>query len=113
MAKRYEQADVRWNSGSGALLCNDCSKIIAYGFEHEDIKHYCGKCIVRHRPVEFIIEHDEEYDLYTLYSIVDTSFGGVAKNYVADGSLEYVQGIQSKLALDELARIDQETDKLF
>lgn len=108
MATRYKYADVRYNNGNGALLCNTCSVIIAYGFDHEDKEHYCGKCIVNHRPVEFVIEHDEEYDLYTLYSIVETSFGGPAKNYVADGSLDYVQRIQSKLALDELARIGQE-----
>ena len=44
MAARYEQADVRFNSGAGALLCNECQIIIDYGFKHEDKKHYCEKC---------------------------------------------------------------------
>ena len=44
MAERYEHADVRFNSGAGALLCNRCSTIIAYGFKHEDKEHYCDKC---------------------------------------------------------------------
>jgi len=66
--------------------------------------------VPNNRPIDFVIE-ENGFGFYTLYSIVDTDFGGAAKNFVADGTLEYVQGIQSKLALDELARIDQETSK--
>lgn len=66
--------------------------------------------IPNNRPIDFVIE-ENGFGFYTLYSIVDTDFGGPAKNYVADGPLHYVQRIQSKLALDELARIDQETQK--
>lgn len=34
--------DVRFNNGNGALLCNNCKYILAYGFEHEDKYHYCN-----------------------------------------------------------------------
>ena len=44
MSKRYEHADVRFNNGNGALLCNRCSIIVDYGFEHEDRFHFCEKC---------------------------------------------------------------------
>lgn len=44
MAIKYNCADVRFNSGVGALLCNRCSVIIAYGYEHEDTFHFCEKC---------------------------------------------------------------------
>lgn len=44
LTKRYEHADVRFNNGNGALLCNKCSIIIDYGFDHEDTEHYCSKC---------------------------------------------------------------------
>lgn len=38
------RAIVKFNNGNGALLCNDCHIIIAYGFDHEDKEHYCDKC---------------------------------------------------------------------
>lgn len=41
---RYKIADVRYNSGAGALLCSSCRVIIAYGYDHEDRKHYCEDC---------------------------------------------------------------------
>lgn len=44
MAESYKYADVRFNNGNGALLCNRCSIIIDYGFKHEDKEHYCDKC---------------------------------------------------------------------
>lgn len=44
MAVRYKLADVRFNNGNGALLCNCCSIIIDYGFEHDDEFHFCEKC---------------------------------------------------------------------
>ena len=37
-------AKIKYNSGIGALLCNECSVIIAVGFDHEDKEHYCTKC---------------------------------------------------------------------
>ena len=41
---RYEHAEVKFNNGDGALLCNGCRVIIAYGHDHEDKEHYCEKC---------------------------------------------------------------------
>ena len=52
MASKYKVAQVKFNGGRGALLCDGCSVIIDYGFEHEDRKHYCEKCV----------ECDHEYD---------------------------------------------------
>ena len=54
MTKQYKVAQVKFNGGRGALLCDGCDVIIAYGFEHEDRKHYCamcmsGKCTTRNR----------------------------------------------------------------
>jgi len=40
----YQRADVRFNGGNGALLCNRCSIIIDYGFDHEDKFHFCEAC---------------------------------------------------------------------
>lgn len=41
---KYHVAIVKFNNGNGALLCNKCSHIVAYGFEHEDRVHLCAKC---------------------------------------------------------------------
>ena len=54
MASKYKVAQVKFNGGRGALLCDGCSVIIAYGTEHEDRKHYCpmcmsGKCTTRNK----------------------------------------------------------------
>ena len=40
----YKHAIVKFNSGVGALLCNGCQIIIAYGFNHKDVPHYCEDC---------------------------------------------------------------------
>jgi len=37
-------ANVKFNNGSGALLCDGCSVIIAYGHDHEDKLHFCTDC---------------------------------------------------------------------
>lgn len=42
----YELAKVKFNNGYGALLCNECSIIIAEGFEHEDRVHLCPTCLL-------------------------------------------------------------------
>lgn len=42
--KKYQHAEVKFNSGTGALLCNGCSIILAYGFKHKDVEHYCSNC---------------------------------------------------------------------
>jgi hypothetical protein len=41
---KYKYADVRWNNGQGALLCDECNTIIAHGFKHEDKPHLCEAC---------------------------------------------------------------------
>lgn len=40
----FEKAQVKFNGGRGALLCNGCDVIIATGIKHEDKYHYCEKC---------------------------------------------------------------------
>lgn len=45
MTKEYKHARVKFNNGNGALLCNACDVIIAYGFDHEDREHYCAMCM--------------------------------------------------------------------
>lgn len=35
---------VKFNGGLGALLCNRCRTIIAYGFDHENKEHFCNTC---------------------------------------------------------------------
>ena len=42
--KEYKHASVKFNGGTGALLCNQCKVIIDYGFKHNDVEHYCSKC---------------------------------------------------------------------
>lgn len=42
--KDYRLAKVKFNNGYGALLCNECSTIIAEGWEHEDRAHLCEEC---------------------------------------------------------------------
>ena len=44
MSKGYTTAQVKYNNGNGALLCNNCSVIVDYGFLHEDRLHYCDEC---------------------------------------------------------------------
>ena len=42
--KEYKHAQVKFNGGTGALLCNQCRVILAYGFKHKDVEHYCKDC---------------------------------------------------------------------
>lgn len=42
--KHYDHAEVKFNGGTGALLCNGCSVILEYGFNHKDCEHYCEDC---------------------------------------------------------------------
>ncbi len=51
---RYDRAIVKFNNGNGALLCNRCWTIIAEGFRHEDVEHYCAEC----RDKERAADHD-------------------------------------------------------
>lgn len=41
---QIKHADIRWNNGIGALLCNSCSVVLRQGFNHEDKEHYCKDC---------------------------------------------------------------------
>lgn len=45
--KGYEHAEVKFNGGRGACLCNRCSVILSYGTDHEDIDRYCGECYTK------------------------------------------------------------------
>lgn len=45
MAKTYVLAEVKFNGGRGACLCNGCSVILSYGIDHEDTKRYCESCV--------------------------------------------------------------------
>lgn len=54
--KQYHQANVKFNGGEGALLCNACCIIIAYGYEHEDKVHLCDNC-----KVEVPEEQDDDW----------------------------------------------------
>jgi ribosomal protein L37AE/L43A len=42
--KDYRRAEVRWNGGRGALLCAQCRRIIAEGFDHKGREHRCDDC---------------------------------------------------------------------
>jgi len=41
---KYKYANVKFNNGNGALLCNACRVIIATGHDHEDRLHFCESC---------------------------------------------------------------------
>lgn len=43
----YKLAEVKFNGGRGALLCNTCRVIIATGFNHEDKEHFCEECTAK------------------------------------------------------------------
>lgn len=47
--KKFEIADVRFNGGRGALLCNSCQIIVEYGWDHKDEEHYCDSCSIENR----------------------------------------------------------------
>ena len=42
--QQYDHAQVKFNNGTGALLCNGCSVVLKYGFDYKDSEHYCTKC---------------------------------------------------------------------
>lgn len=54
--KPYMLAEVKFNNGNGALLCNRCSNIIAYGFDHEDKFHFCEKCDDNYLKTEWALD---------------------------------------------------------
>jgi len=50
--KDYKHAIVKFNAGNGALLCNGCEIVIATGFEHEDLEHFCAKCVLKQTQLD-------------------------------------------------------------
>jgi len=49
-----KHAMIKFNNGKGALLCNGCHGIIAYGFNHDDKEHYCEPCKYTEARLEVI-----------------------------------------------------------
>lgn len=46
VVEQSQKAEIKYNNGNGALLCNGCRIIIAYGFDHDKEKaHYCKECL--------------------------------------------------------------------
>jgi hypothetical protein len=45
-------AIVKFNSGMGAVLCNNCRTIVKTGFRVEDKEHLCTKCIYERNKKE-------------------------------------------------------------
>ena len=41
--RSYRVAKIKFNGGTGALLCSACDKVIATGFDHEDTEHWCSE----------------------------------------------------------------------
>jgi hypothetical protein len=37
-------AAIKYNGGEGAVLCNECSVILAKGVDHTDCVHLCKDC---------------------------------------------------------------------
>ncbi len=35
------KAIIKFNNGKGALLCNSCRRILAFGLEHDNREHFC------------------------------------------------------------------------
>ena len=57
----------------------------------------------------YVIEGSVKDEVWTLYSIVATNFGGDAKNYICDGSFQECSNRMTMLkALDDLAKQAQE-----
>lgn len=65
-----KHAIVKFNNGNGALLCNSCKTIVAYGFDHEDKVHICKECKMKevgsvfHDQYEFLQAGDVEQFTY-------------------------------------------------
>ena len=58
---KYEKADVRFNSRVGAVLCNNCSTILSYGFDHVDVARYCENCYEKKHPYGSLNIEDIDY----------------------------------------------------
>lgn len=46
--------------------------------------------------IKYVVKKVES-DLYHLYSVVNTDFGGDAHNYICSGSKDYCEGVKIKL----------------
>ena len=44
MRKTYKNAEIQFNDGKEARVCNSCGYILSYGVEHADVEAYCGAC---------------------------------------------------------------------
>ena len=56
----YKYANVKFNNGNGALLCDECNIIIATGLYHEDRKHVCDAC--REKALDELAELSQEME---------------------------------------------------
>ena len=57
----YEQAEVKFNGGRGACLCNRCSVILSYGTDHNDVARYCDSCYTKLADALFQISKMRPY----------------------------------------------------
>ena len=79
----YKLANVKFNNGNGALLCNGCRFILAYGFDHEDKEHFCEVCKpTPGRPLENIDEIDS---LAELIDTIEKKHGKCKHKNIIDG----------------------------
>lgn len=44
LEQRHNKAEVKFNNGNGACVCNQCGVILSYGFDHNDVERYCEIC---------------------------------------------------------------------
>jgi len=59
-----KHAIVKFNAGDGALLCNSCNTIVAYGFDQEDEVHLCKVCKMKegfHKRGDSIFHDQQEF----------------------------------------------------
>lgn len=55
---KYTKAEVKFNSGTGARLCNACGYILSYGFDHTDTEAYCEDCYGKLYNLVYYIAND-------------------------------------------------------
>lgn len=94
----YTVAQVKFNNGDGALLCNGCSVILSYGHHHRDVEHYCGDCYRSN-----IIYNSRDFNLENI-----TRFEYITKN-----GRELVQYLSDDEKFDISIQDDGQTMKLF
>lgn len=57
--QRYYKAEVKFNNGNGACVCNQCRVILSFGFDHHDIERYCENCY--NKLYRFVYEIANDY----------------------------------------------------